>query len=662
MLDLDEIENDNENEQPKDFDDEQIEDPIEQNFEILEENPDENVKKIIFKGYEIYQNDNNLVKTILEVYSRFDLDNDDKGIDTLRLIISKANEFSNFNLSSRLIYFFEYILVIQDLEFEIIYKAVNKNYQKIENNTKDIIFFWKKNIAEEYLKEKNIFIDSEYVENCLNLLLEHNFNLNEINFIFNLFRNILISKNSTQFEIINSLISILILYPNCLNSNKKEIDKGEDKIEDEMKTFFNNYIKKVDVNMEKGEKKSEFIFDKDKNVALDFYLKVSSDKEYSNSSELTVPEIFQILKINNHDISEEKISKINDQLNIIQNIIENKRFQNYDKNDFQNWTKNDLPNLQFDENNADRSIAFILGMISLALKKNKGYFLRNTQLIAILLFISKEKKQGLIEEVSTGEGKSCIIASLCIYFALRKHKVDVISSSYTLAQRDSDEFQYLYNFFNLKTSYPFNSNSEPYTVDILYGTFLEFEGDCLRDMAYNRNIRNKRPFDVIIIDEVDNLFIDNILGSTRLTNSSLGFKFLIPIYLLLYLMFELIEYVFLLMFKINLDNLEGQEKTKKKFENLIKNPQKRKEELVKFFEKDIDSAFNLGIINPKKDDVKYKKEFNKEEFKDRFNEAGLSMGEYLGNLDKFVEHQNFWKILKEQKEFIGSIVHMMQKI
>ena len=108
MLDLDEIENDNENEQPKDFDDEQIDEPIEQNFEILEENPDENVKKIIFKGYEIYQNDNNLVKTILEVYSRFDLDNDDKGIDSLRLIISKANEFSNFNLSSRLIYFFEY--------------------------------------------------------------------------------------------------------------------------------------------------------------------------------------------------------------------------------------------------------------------------------------------------------------------------------------------------------------------------------------------------------------------------------------------------------------------------------------------------------------------------------------------------------------------------
>ena len=61
-------------------------------------------------------------------------------------------------------------------------------------------------------------------------------------------------------------------------------------------------------------------------------------------------------------------------------------------------------------------------MISLVIYQEKGYHLRNAQLIAILMFIGKEKNYGLIEEISTGEGKSCIICSLSIYYALKKKK------------------------------------------------------------------------------------------------------------------------------------------------------------------------------------------------------------------------------------------------
>ena len=55
-------------------------------------------------------------------------------------------------------------------------------------------------------------------------------------------------------------------------------------------------------------------------------------------------------------------------------------------------------------------------MISLVIYQEKGYHLRNAQLIAILMFIGKEKNYGLIEE------KSCIIYSLSIYYALKKSR------------------------------------------------------------------------------------------------------------------------------------------------------------------------------------------------------------------------------------------------
>ncbi len=86
--------------------------------------------------------------------------------------------------------------------------------------------------------------------------------------------------------------------------------------------------------------------------------------------------------------------------------------------------------LKFDNRNLDKTVAEILGVVSLVINKENGY-------IALLMFIYKDSNEGLIEEIATGEGKFTIIASLSIYFALRKYKVDIITSSYILAQRDS---------------------------------------------------------------------------------------------------------------------------------------------------------------------------------------------------------------------------------
>ena len=68
----------------------------------------------------------------------------------------------------------------------------------------------------------------------------------------------------------------------------------------------------------------------------------------------------------------------------------------------------------------------------------------------------------------------------------------------TLAQRDAEKYKNIYNYFGLTASYPQHYSPIPYKSKILYGTFLEFEGDYLYDLTSQENIRNDRNHDVII--------------------------------------------------------------------------------------------------------------------------------------------------------------------
>ena len=580
--------------QVSNFEDEK-EKKIEEICEKLEENPEENLKKILFQRINKKDITEALINKTLDIYKKFKLNEKDNGIDIIKSFFNEALQFSRFNFSSRLIDFFDFITSNSDLKLEYLEKALEINSKNLgQDNNTDIIFFWKECIAKEKLSEGGIMVNTNQMKSCLNLLLKNNFNVNQIYYVFLLFRKIMLNDKFNQLEILNSLINTLILYPKYLDEENegKRILKEKD-----LQVFIDKYIIKIDGN--NNPNSNNYIFDEKKNIALDFYLKISGDKSSNESLELNVQEIFHYLKINNPDISHNLINIIDEQLKGIHSTIENNIYKKYDKTKFQNWTKTELQNLK--TYNINKCTSRILGMISLAIYNIRKYYLRNTQLIAILLFIYKESKKGLIEEISTGEGKSCIISSLSIYYALMGHMVDIISSSYTLAQRDSEEFKELYSYFNLTTGYPYDSNTEPYRANILYGTFLEFEGDYLREITTNANIRDKRPYDVIIIDEVDNLFVDNILGSTRLTNSSRGYKFLIPIYIAIYLCFELSDYFFMLFFRISLNKLNLNPETKKKFERIIKDPKERKKEIIKIIEHDLDYIFDFKDKEGKKD-------------------------------------------------------------
>ena len=132
--------------------------------------------------------------------------------------------------------------------------------------------------------------------------------------------------------------------------------------------------------------------------------------------------------------------------------------------------------------------------------------------------IDTKDQKGIIEEIQTGEGKSSIISCLAAYFALNKHRVDIITSSNLLAERDANKFKKFFDLFKLRVGFckannkdkDYDTRSQPYRGDIVYGTFLSFEGDLLEEISSNENIRGKREYDIIIIDEVDNAFIDCI--------------------------------------------------------------------------------------------------------------------------------------------------------
>jgi preprotein translocase subunit SecA len=121
---------------------------------------------------------------------------------------------------------------------------------------------------------------------------------------------------------------------------------------------------------------------------------------------------------------------------------------------------------------------------------------------------------GMISEMRTGEGKT-LVATLPVYLnALTGKGVHVITVNDYLAQRDSNWMGRLYNYLGLSTGCIIHGLSdderrEAYNADVTYGTNHEFGFDYLRDnMKFRLSDMVQRPFNYVIVDEVDSILID----------------------------------------------------------------------------------------------------------------------------------------------------------
>lgn len=140
--------------------------------------------------------------------------------------------------------------------------------------------------------------------------------------------------------------------------------------------------------------------------------------------------------------------------------------------------------------------------------------------------------KGLLLQVSTGSGKSGIIAITAITASLLFNKhVDIYTSSSVLAERDAANWNKLYKLFELECDHNSDKGStylsgekDCYKKEIIYGDCSQFQFDYLRHAYSDLGTRGEREFknSIAIIDEVDAMFIDDSTKLARLSSTLPG--------------------------------------------------------------------------------------------------------------------------------------------
>jgi preprotein translocase subunit SecA len=151
----------------------------------------------------------------------------------------------------------------------------------------------------------------------------------------------------------------------------------------------------------------------------------------------------------------------------------------------------------------------------------------DTQIFILLALLNHPSLyKGRIAQVKTGEGKSTLVALLTFYHACQGYFVDIITSSPYLARRDSQKYSDFFRLFNLTTSHicveqPTQSH---FNGQIIFGTRSDFQFALMREDVFDSRAMFSRrdqqllprPAEIVIVDEVDNLFMDSALSSARI--------------------------------------------------------------------------------------------------------------------------------------------------
>jgi len=164
---------------------------------------------------------------------------------------------------------------------------------------------------------------------------------------------------------------------------------------------------------------------------------------------------------------------------------------------------------------------------------------------ALCAMVAFESKHKLLMQVATGEGKTDIsrLVASCIN-RLYKTKVDIATSSKTLAEEEAESSQKFYKEVGIVAqsgidSYESIKNKKTHVYiasDVMFGTASEFCFNILRDKLNNlrytpdsnadkalQSLKGKhycdcRPGAYLIVDEVDHMFIDEKSSTCRIVS------------------------------------------------------------------------------------------------------------------------------------------------
>ena len=238
------------------------------------------------------------------------------------------------------------------------------------------------------------------------------------------------------------------------------------------------------------------------------------DRHFKNEREKDIDSLFdEIRQMKSAD--EEEVNKSYNVVKAVYDMIKSGEITNH--NDLQRAKK--LIHSTATEN-LQEILAVLCNAVYLYTAKKK-WWPRATQMTSwCLLALSNTSK---LLEMGTGEGKSCVIAIFAALRALRGEKVDVISSSSVLCQRDAEEWASFYSYLGITVDTNVNKTEdkdrkECYQKDVVYGTVEVFAADHLRQIFEMKDVRSDRDYQCLVIDEVDSLLLDQGVQLTYLSS------------------------------------------------------------------------------------------------------------------------------------------------
>ena len=217
-------------------------------------------------------------------------------------------------------------------------------------------------------------------------------------------------------------------------------------------------------------------------------------------------------------------------------------------------------------------------------ENQKGYYLRDAQLVSLLSVLLKNPNRNRLIEVKTGEGKTLIVTILSAYKALQGLKVDIVTSSPVLAQEGASESKSFLQKLdissgNIRQNMTDEIREKMYKCTVLYGTSHLFSVDMLRGSNELKDMRFGRKFEYLIVDEVDSMLLDNTNYRSILSEPTARSDFVDMVK-------EGIFYKMCIL--VEAEKRKGGD------------PRKKKRRILKEIRKTVDVVFNenLGKINP----------------------------------------------------------------
>ncbi|CAF3955624.1 unnamed protein product [Rotaria sp. Silwood2] len=486
------------------------------------------LKDVSFEdGQKILSNSKNLLdlkKEYLTTMIRQRLDNRNNiAPQYIEKLYSDIMSKFDFDLSQKMLHALECIDSLTD--FKDLLKFAETNNIKIPDIyvEKRTIKIFRRSLEIKVLGNYIKDIDRFKLGTILDKLLDQSWLFEQLTVLFKAFKES-IHQNETKYFV--HVLEILSNYKISSTNKEKILLALQDHKPEDWSTEINKIAIKINCSDKVREKNSQELVD-------EFITQNSRNDHLKLFSRETL--LKWIREIKDHSLT----SRIFHEEDVSRSVrLKKKSIHEWNENDICLWAK--LVKNNVSRTNKENFIIETLAVIKRANLLHTGFYLTDTQILSCLIALNSNNEKGRLLQVATGEGKSTIISVLAVFYVLMGKKVDIITSSPVLAERDAKEKAKFYKMFGVGCSH--NNDkviylSGPkvcYKEDIVYGEVAQFQFDTLRTEYAQLNTLGDRKCHVAIVDEVDSMLIDDSSKIARLSTTISGMDQLQIIYHLLW--------------------------------------------------------------------------------------------------------------------------------